>query len=70
MLVDADHMVLLNDPVLIDFVEQLGGGRGRGTGGERGESRVKQKSFLKDAAEFGAAILLKILEVAIEILAA
>lgn len=69
LLIDADRMVLVNDPILVEYVQQLDGTY---YGGRRGGRTAKEKktSFFKDVAEVGAAVILKILEVAIEILAA
>lgn len=62
-------MVLLNDPVLVGFVQQINN-LYHGQINRKGTSSKKQSNFFRDAMEFGGSILLKLLEVGIEILAA
>ncbi len=62
-------MVFLNDPVLIGLVQQLNSVY-HGQISRKGTPSEKQSNFFKDAMEFGGSILLKLLEVGIEILAA
>ena len=70
MLLDADYTVLVNDPVLSEFIQRLSSSTYYGKGQGVGSGKKGQRSFLKDLAELGATVLLKIVEVAIEILAA
>ena len=63
LLIDANYMVLLNDPKLTEFLDQLESNLGTGTG-----STVAVQSALKNVVEFAGVALLKLLEIMIEIL--
>lgn len=60
MLIDADYMVLVNDPKLTAFVEQLENSFGTG-------SSFAVKNILKDLIDFAGVALLKLLEILLEV---
>lgn len=53
-------MVLVNDPKLIEFVDHLESNIGTGSGAV--------KSIVKDLIDFGGVVVLKLLEIMIEVL--
>jgi len=72
LILDADYMVLVNDPVLIELVQKLNSSGGLSMGSGRrsiGSGKEEKGNFLRNLAELGGTVLLKIIEVGIEILA-
>ncbi len=68
MVIDADPMVLMNDPQLNELILYLQQDSGTGGGGTGGGAESNVKRVAKNTFEYAGIVLLKLLEILVEIL--